>query len=390
MYNFNKILDRKNTDCVKWDMVDAGLGKNEVLPFWIADMDFEVLPELTQAIIKRAEHPTYGYTFPSENYFETFKNWAKTRHDFEVKKEEIIPVPGIVCATAFIIHALTEKGDKVMVNTPVYNPFFSVIKEHERVMVNSELKIVDGVYKYDFEDMEQKFKDGVKLFILCSPHNPTGRIWEKSELEDILALCKKYNVYIFSDEIHWDLAIKPDVKHIPMLNIKGSEELTIMSVAPSKTFNIAGLKSSMIIIRNEEIHEKIKNAVSSFHISPSLFAFKATEVAYQHGAQWVDELQAYLYNNAKEVVSFFENNLPKVKTYIPDGTYLMWLDFSAYGLSQEVIMDKLLKESLVHLNSGPDYGPNGEADGYVRLNIAIQHQLLVEGLNRIKSVFETL
>lgn len=388
MYNFDRVFDRRNTEVIKWDQIEKNFGDKSVLPFGIADMDFEVLPELKEALIKRSEHPTYGYTFASEDYFQSFIDWNKTRNNFDVKKEEMISVPGIVCATAFILYALTEPGDKIMVNTPSYDPFFNVIKEQGREMVNSALVLKNGRYEYDLVDMEAKFKDGVKLLIICSPHNPVGRVWTMEELEDIVALCEKYNVLIFSDEIHSDLVYKPGCKHIPMLNVKGAQERTIMSMAPSKTFNVAGLKSSILISRNEEIRKKVQTALAHFHVGVNLFGFKATEIAYRHGAQWTDELNAYLYENAKLTVEFFENNMPKVKAFIPDGTYLLWLDFSAYGLSQEELMDKLCKEAKVGLNDGSHYGPNGEGDGFARINIGTQREMLLKGLNQIKEAFE--
>lgn len=387
MYNFDKLLNRKDTDCVKWDELESVFGNSDLLPYWVADMDFEVLPELKEAIVKRAEHPTYGYTFPNEDYYNNFIKWNKERNDFHIEKDDIISVPGVVTATSFVIYAFTQKGDKVLLNTPIYNPFFDVIKAHNRELVTSKLILNGDRYEIDWEDFESKLKDGVKLFILCSPYNPVGRVWTREELERIVKLCKENNVLIFSDEIHSDLVF-PGHKHIPTLSIsKDAEKITISAMAPSKTFNIAGLKSSMIIVKDARLREKLSEAIEAFHLGVGLFGYKATEVAYGYGGKWTDELVEYLYENAKFVVDFFEKNMPKVKAYVPDGTYLMWIDFSAYGLTQEELIEKLKGKARVALNNGQNYGEE-DGNGFMRLNIGTTRELLQIGLNRIKEAFE--
>lgn len=387
MYNFDKLLNRKDTDCVKWDELESVFGNSDLLPYWVADMDFEVLPELKEAIVKRAEHPTYGYTFPNEDYYNNFIKWNKERNDFHIEKDDIISVPGVVTATSFVIYAFTQKGDKVLLNTPIYNPFFDVIKAHNRELVTSKLILNGDRYEIDWEDFESKLKDGVKLFILCSPYNPVGRVWTREELERVVKLCKENNVLIFSDEIHSDLVF-PGHKHIPTLSIsKDAEKITISAMAPSKTFNIAGLKSSMIIVKDARLREELSEAIEAFHLGVGLFGYKATEVAYGYGGKWADELVEYLYENAKFVVDFFEKNMPKVKAYVPDGTYLMWIDFSAYGLTQEELIEKLKGKARVALNNGQNYGEE-DGNGFMRLNIGTTRELLQIGLNRIKEAFE--
>ncbi|MCI6275783.1 MAG: pyridoxal phosphate-dependent aminotransferase [Clostridium sp.] len=387
MYNFDKLLNRKDTDCVKWDELESVFGNSDLLPYWVADMDFEVLPELKEAIVKRAEHPTYGYTFPNEDYYNNFIKWNKERNDFHIEKDDIISVPGVVTATSFVIYAFTQKGDKVLLNTPIYNPFFDVIKAHNRELVTSKLILNGDRYEIDWEDFESKLKDGVKLFILCSPYNPVGRVWTREELERVVKLCKENNVLIFSDEIHSDLVF-PGHKHIPTLSIsKDAEKITISAMAPSKTFNIAGLKSSMIIVKDARLREELSEAIEAFHLGVGLFGYKATEVAYGYGGKWADELVEYLYENAKFVVDFFEKNMPKVKAYVPDGTYLMWIDFSAYDLTQEELIEKLKGKARVALNNGQNYGEE-DGNGFMRLNIGTTRELLQIGLNRIKEAFE--
>lgn len=386
MYDFDKVFDRRGTEVIKWDRQTCGCGRNDLLPFGIADMDFEVLPELREAMVKRAEHPTYGYTFPSENYYNSFIEWNRKRNQFDIEKSEIITIPGVVCANSFIIYALTEKGDKVLVNSPVYDPFYNVINQQGRTLVTSSLHWNGQRYEIDWDDMEKKMADGVKLFILCNPHNPVGRVWTQEEMERMVELCAKYNVLVFSDEIHCDLVF-PGHKHIPFAKVSPkAAEISILAMAPSKTFNIAGLKSSMLISKNPEIYNKVNEAVQTFHVGVDLFGLKATEVVYQYGEQWVDELVAYLLENAKFVVDYVEKNLPKVKAYVPEGTYLMWLDFSAYGLSQEELMEKVMKEAGVSPNDGEHYGFEGK--GFLRFNIGTQRSVLKEGLDRIKAAFE--
>jgi len=387
MYNFDKLVDRKGTDCIKWDNMVRSYG-HDVVPMFIADMDFEVLPELQEAMIQRASHPTYGYTFPSEAYYDNFIAWNESRNNFHISKEQIIPVPGVVTAIAFALQALTKEGDKVLINTPVYNPFAATIKQTKRELVTSSLKVVDGKHVMDLEDMDKKMADGVKMMILCNPHNPVGRVWTKEELTALVELCAKHGVLLFSDEIHSDIAYGGH-HTCPMLTCcDKAKEIGFCAMAPSKTFNIAGLKSSMFIIQNEEYFNKVKEVVGAFHIGVDLFAYKATEVCYGKGAQWVDELNEYLYENAKFVVKYLEENLPKVKTYVPEGTYLMWLDFSAYGLSQEDLMNKLKDDANVGLNNGAVYGDEGV--GFARLNIGCPRSMVEQALKQIKDAFINL
>ena len=387
MYNFDKLVDRKGTDCIKWDNMARSYG-HDVIPMFIADMDFEVLPELQEAMIKRASHPTFGYTFPSEAYYDNFIAWNKSRNNFQLTKEQIIPVPGVVTAIAFALQALTNEGDKVLINTPVYNPFAATIKQTKRELVTSSLKLENGKFVMDLEDMDKKMAQGVKMIILCHPHNPVGRVWTKEELVALVELCAKHGVLLFSDEIHSDIAYGGH-HTCPMLTCcDKAKEIGFCAMAPSKTFNIAGLKSSMFIIQNEEYFNKVKETIGAFHIGVDLFAYKATEVCYGKGAQWVDELNEYLYENAKFVVKYLEENLPKVKTYVPEGTYLMWLDFSAYGLSQDDLMNKLKDEANVGLNNGAVYGDEGV--GFARLNIGCPRSMVEQALSQIKDAFINL
>lgn len=386
MYDFDKLIDRKGTECIKWDLVDRVYGSKDVIPLWIADMDFEVLPELQEAMMKRASHPSFGYTIPAPAYRENIIKWNRERNGLELEKEDIVGIPGVVTAIAFALHALTEKGDKVLINTPVYNPFASTIKALERQLVTSSLKCEGFRRSMDFEDMEEKMKDGVKMMILCNPHNPVGRVWTREELNRLVELCSRYGVYLFSDEIHSDICYGGH-KHCSILTVSDrAREIAVCAMAPSKTFNIAGLKSSMFIIKNPELREKISAGIHAFHVGVDLMAYKATEICYGCGGRWVDELNEYLYENAKFVTEFCEKRMPKVKTFVPEGTYLMWLDFSAYGLTQDDLMEKLKTEAKVGMNSGTVFGEEGI--GYARLNIGCPRFLLEKAMIQIKAAFD--
>lgn len=386
MYNFDKCFDRHNTDVIKWDRLEKDFGKADLIPLGIADMDFETLPDITNALTERASHPTYGYTFASQKYYDSFIEWNKRRNGIDIKKDEIISIPGVVCANAFILYALTEPGDKVLLTTPVYDPFFKVIEQQKRTMITSSLiKKEGGRYEFDYEDIEKKFADGVKLFVLCNPHNPVGRVWEKEELLKINELCQKYNILVFSDDIHSDI-IMDGHKYCPYINIcEDAAMRTVTAMAPSKTFNVAGIKSSVVFSKNPEIFKKVNDAVTNFHLGVNLFGLKALEVAYEYGDEYVDELCAYIKKNAEYVVDYVGKNIPEIKTYVPEGTYLMWLDCRAFGLNQDELMKKVV-DAGVAPNDGSHYGKEGL--GFIRINIGTQRSRLEEAMDRLKKAFK--
>lgn len=385
MYNFEKTVQRNGTCAIKWDWLAQLYGSDDVLPFWVADMDFEAMPELLHALEARAAHPSYGYTMPSEHYYDQFIRWNAQRNGFTITNEEIVPVPGVLCALSFTMHTLTQPGDKVLFFTPVYDPFKHVTEGQERICVISSLLNTNSSYEIDWADFEAKLNSGIKMVILSNPHNPLGRVWQSDELKRMAEMCSAHGTLIFSDDIHSDL-IFPGHSYTPIFNASvAAEDIAIVAQAPSKTFNIAGLKSSMMIIRNAKLREKVNNMLKRFHVGLDLFAYTATEAAYTHGDVWVDELCVYLHGNAQAVVSFFEDKLPRVKTYVPEGTYLMWLDFSDYALTQQQLMDKLKDEARVALNSGESYGEEGK--GFVRFNIGTSREIILEGLERIRKAF---
>lgn len=381
MYNFDKEFDRYGTEVIKWDRLAQDFGKEDLIPLGIADMDFETLPEIVEALKKRAEHPTYGYTFQSKEYYNNFITWNKKRNNMDLKKEEILSMPGIVCANAFIVAALTDQGDKILMCTPVYDPFYKVVEQQKRTIVRSSMVLRNGRYEMDYEDLDRKMGEGVKLFILCNPHNPVGRVWEKEELEKLNALCKKHNVLVFSDDIHSDIIFK-DHKYIPYINIsEDAAQRTVCAAAPSKTFNVAGIKTSVIFSKNVEILAKINEIVTAFHIGVNLFGFKTFEVAYQFGEQYVEELCDYLKSNAEYVTEYIENNIPKAHTYVPEGTYLMWVDCTECGLSAEELMKKVVGSGVAP-NDGAHYGEEG--NGFIRINIGTQRRRLEQAMECLK------
>ena len=385
MYNFDKLLDRHNTNSTKWDTLERLYGSKDVIPMWIADMDFECLPELVEAVTKRASHPTYGYFFPPEGYYQSIIDWNKKRNDFDIAKGDIVPVPGCVAATTFAIWALTNVGEKVLLHTPIYHPFYASIRDSGRQIVTSDLVQDENLkYNINWEDTEEKLKDPkCTMMILCSPHNPAGRIWTREELEKLVDLCAKHNVKIFSDEIHSDLILNG--KHIPYLAVnEKAKEIGFMVAAPSKTFNIAGLKSSFFVVQNDAMMAKLKNFYNIFHIGVDLLATLATEAAYTYGGQWVDELCVYLRKNAEFVVDYCNKNT-KIKAFVPEATFLMFLDFSAYGLSHEEIVEKC-KKAGVGMNEGSMFGEKGKM--HMRLNIGTPKHVIEEELNRLHNEFD--
>jgi cystathionine beta-lyase len=385
MYNFDKTLDRVNTNCTKWDALLRDYSDPNLLPMWIADTDFEVPPELNEALKNRINHATYGYTFAGDNYFESVIRWNQRRNDFLIKKEEIIPLPGVLCSLGFIIAALSEKGDKLLINPPVYGPFFDIVLNSERNLIVSPLKQIKDKYCIDFEDLETKLKEGVKLYLLCSPHNPVGRVWEMEELQKIVELCDRYGTLIASDEIHSDLVYSGH-KHVPITKISDkAKEIAIIATAPTKTFNICGLKVSNLICHNPILREKIKKNISRYHLSVNLFGYIATEAAYNHGDKWLNELLVYLEENAKFTQGFIHKKIPRIKTYLPQGTYLMWLDFSDYEYEQEKLMQIIQQRAGIALNDGTQFGKEGT--GFARMNIGTTRLLLARALDKLADVF---
>jgi cystathionine beta-lyase len=388
MFDFDTLLDRKGTDSTKWDALSRDYGDSGLLPFWVADMDFKCLPDLDEALRRRTVESTYGYTFASEGYFDSIVGWYARHHNLSISKQDIVNVPGVLTGLHMALAALAKRGDRILINTPVYPPFFDFSENGAYTLVHSPLKREHGRYVFDFDDMRGKLKKGVQFFVLCSPHNPVGRAWEEDELRELVRLCDEYGTFILSDEIHGDLVL-PGHRHFPILGVSGAaRRISLVASAPSKTFNCAGLKSSFLIAQNEEVRNKVKSVIARYHLYNNLFALVATRTVYDKGDAWLKELLDYLYGNAEFAVNFFDRNIPKIRAYMPEATYLMWLDFSGYGLSQEELMSRLQNIGRVALNSGTDFGEEGR--GFARFNIGTPRAFLEVGLNGIASAFRDL
>lgn len=387
-YNFDKIAERKNTNSVKFDFYKEYKIPEDAIPLWVADMDFEVCEEVKKALLETAEHGVFGYSDTKDDYFKALENWYFTYFDWKIKEQWVIKTPGVVYAIALAIKALTKENESILIQKPVYYPFSNIILKNNRKLINNPLINKDEKYYMDFEDFENKIvSENVKLFILCSPHNPVGRVWTKEELEKIGDICLKHNVLIVSDEIHSDFVFKNN-KHTVFSNIKPEfSDITITCTAPSKTFNIAGLQLSNIIIQNADIREKFNNEVLKNGLDLfNPFAIKACEASYKYGRQWLEELKTYLENNIKFVKEFLLENLPQIKLIEPEGTYLLWLDFRNLKLNQNQLDDLIINKAKLWLDSGTMFGEEGE--GFQRINIACSKSILEKALLQLKNAVE--
>ena len=385
--NFDEIIDRRNTSCLKYDFAAERGYPADILPFWVADMDFRTPAPVIDALNARAAHGIFGYTQVKDDYFSVLQNWFRTRHDWNVERSDLIITPGVVFAIANAIRAFTKKGESILIQQPVYYPFANMIRQNERVLIDSPLRLIEGHYEIDFEDFEQKLiEHSVKLFILCSPHNPVGRVWTRAELEQIAAICLRHNVIVVADEIHEEF-VRPGFRHIPFASLSDeAAAITVTCTSPSKTFNLAGLQISNIFIRNEELRRCFKEELSrTGYDEPNTLGLTGAKSAYEHGAAWLTELLAYLEENNTRTRTFLAQHLPKVTLIEPEGTYLLWLDFSAYGLSDEELNAKIIRDAHLWLDDGPIFGAGGS--GFQRINTACPWATLEQGLKKLAAAF---
>ncbi|MFZ3129631.1 MAG: PatB family C-S lyase [Desulfosporosinus sp.] len=388
-YDFDKIIDRHHTGCIKWDFNQRTFGREDILPMWVADMDFPAPEAVVEALVNRAKHGIYGYSDGMDGYYEALIDWMQERHGWEIQRDWISFSPGIVPALNELVRGLTKLGDKILVQFPVYPPFFQAVKNHGRELVSSQLTLENGRYAMDFADLEEKFGCGVKMMILCNPHNPVGRVWERVELERLGQLCLTHGVLVIADEIHGDLIYK-GYRHIPFASL--SPELALLSIictAPSKTFNLAGLQTSNLIIPNAKYRLAFRASLNLTGIHyPNVFGMTAMEAAYRHGSDWLDQLMDYLLGNLKFLNSFLDRELPQITAIQPEGTYLVWLNFRALGMKPKALQQFLVHEAGVGLSPGYLFGPGGEC--FARLNLACARSVLEEGLQRIKTAVKGL
>lgn len=388
LMDFDKVINRKNTHSLKYDFAVRRGKPEDVLPLWVADMDFQTSPKIVEALQQMVAHGIFGYSETKEEYFNAVAGYMKRHHNWDVKEEWLIKTPGVVFAIAMAVKAFTKEGDAIMIQRPVYYPFEEVILDNQRRLIDNEL-IQDptGSYVIDFEDFEEKIvKENVKLFLLCNPHNPVGRVWTKEELSKLGEICKKHGVYVFSDEIHADFVWER--KHIVFSEVsKEFEAFSIIATSPSKSFNLAGLQISNIFVPNEKNYSLIKKEIDKAGYSQvGLPGIVACMAAYEQGEEWLEEVLSYIKANAKYVEDFLAERLPKVKMTKLEGTYLVWLDFRAYGLSFEEIDDRIIHKCKLWLDSGAIFGKSGE--GFQRINIACPRATLTDALERIAKEFE--
>ncbi len=385
--DFDKVYNRKNTKSLKYDFAKIRNKPEDVLPLWVADMDFKVSSYVEDALVELAKHGIFGYSEVETPYFEAIKGWMKKRHNWEPDERWLIKTPGIVFALAMAVKAYTDKGDGVLIMPPVYYPFFEVIEDNERRVVSNELIMgEDNRYHIDFLDFEEKIvSENVKLFLLCNPHNPGGRVWTKEELLKIGDICLKHNVIVVSDEIHQDFVFG-DAKHTVFADIK--EEflgITVTCTSPTKTFNLAGTQISNIFIADEKIRHAFKKQVDAAGYSQcNVMGLVAGEAAYLYGEEWFEAAKAYIWDNIKFIQDYIDKNLKGVTMTNQEGTYLVWLDFKGTGIPAEEIDRRILYEAKLWLDSGAIFGKAGE--GYQRINAACPRSILEEALDRIRRV----
>lgn len=381
--NFDKQITRNLTGSEKWDGMNTIFGTADALPMWVADMDFESPPSVIEAMQKRVEHGVFGYTMQTDAYKQSIVNWMKQRHQWEIEADWLVFCPGVVPALSFAVQAFTEPGDKIVIQPPVYPPFHSVVQNHGRELVLNPLKQENGQYTMDLEALEQIFsRDQVKMLILCSPHNPVGRVWSALELEALTQLCIEHHVLIVSDEIHADL-VYGEQKHTPLANIsEQARSRSIICTSPSKTFNIAGLNTSNIIIPDPDIRDTFKKALQLYHVgSISALGSTAAEAAYTGGAEWLDEALVYMQHNIDYVLDYLQERIPEIKAQRPEATYLLWLDFRALGMTPDETAAFLLSRAKLAFNQGAAFGQGGE--GFMRMNIACSKATVVEAMKRL-------
>jgi cysteine-S-conjugate beta-lyase len=376
--NWNDCIERHNTHSVKWSFSDE-----EIIPMCIADMDFQVSGAITEAMKEKAKHGIYGYTTFSERYFRAIQMWWEKRHGLEVGREWIAFSPGIIPGMNILLGLLTQPGEAVIVQDPVYYPFYSTIENNGCTVLKNTLTYKNGHYQMDFDDLEAKAADPkTRVLILCSPHNPVGRVWTKDELERVAEICLQHDVWIISDEMHGDLVFEGSAHHSLFSIDEKLKQNSILCAAPSKTFNIAGLQTSILMIPNKELKEKYEQKLLSFGMArPNAFGVEGTIAAYEQGEPWLNELLMYLEENRRFAVHYLQENIPSVKAVIPEATHLIWLDCSALGMEHEELFKFFLVEAKIKFDEGYKFGPSGSR--FVRMNIACPRERLSLALQRM-------
>ncbi len=389
-YDFDSLIERKGTNSLKYDFMEEEGKPSDVLPLWVADMDFRAPDAVTEALIQASRHGIFGYSEVKLPYFQAVHDWFQENHNWDPKAEWLVKTPGVVYAVCTAIRALTNPGDAVLIQRPVYYPFSRGILENKRKLVNNPLCFREGRYTVDLKDFERKIiENQVKLFILCNPHNPVGRVWTAGELSDMGEVCRKHQVTVVSDEIHADFTF-PGHRHTVFAGIKPEySNMTITCTAPSKTFNLAGLQVSNIFIENNGLRRAFrKEMLRSGYLSLNTMGLVACQAAYRHGYPWLIELRKYLGENLEYVRNFLNRELPQIRLVEPEGTYLLWLDFRALGMEDEQLNRFILEEAKLWLDRGSLFGPEGE--GFQRINMACPRATLEEAFSRLRDAVRLL
>jgi len=384
-HTFDEVINRVDTQCVKYDLRKNIFGNPDVIPMWVADMDFRTPDFIREAVIERAKGDVYGYTFREDAYYEAIASWIKRRHQWNVKKEWISYTPGVVCAFNMAVMGLTREGDEVIIQPPVYPPFFHAVESHNRKLVLNPLIDTDDGFIMDYELLEKQAKTA-KMLILCNPHNPVGRCWTRDELQRLGDICMRNNVIVFSDEIHCDLVL-PGFKHVPFASIcTDFAQHSITAHAASKTFNLAGMATSSIIIPNDKLRTKYVDFVKNTEIDlGNIFGKIATKTAMEKGEEWLQQLLQYIQGNIDFVIDFIHREMPKIRVHKAEATYMLWLDFSAYHLDNKELNHKMIFEAGLGLNNGKEFGKQGEQ--CLRINLACPRGVVETAMDRMRKVF---
>ena len=388
-YNFDEIIDRHNTGAIKIEKCKALFGTDDLIPLWVADMDFRTPEFITNSIIQRLEHPILGYTTACEDYYQSVLNWIEHLHHWKVERQWLGFLPGIVPGLAFSVNAFTQPNDEIIVHPPVYPPFLNVPTKDDRKVVYNPLKEINGRFEMDFDDLERKITGRTRLFILCNPHNPGGRAWDKETLIQLAEICYKHGILVVSVEIHSDMPL-PGNRHTPFATASElAEQNSITYMAPSKTFNMAGLISSSYIIPNKDIRKKFSEYLENSELANgNIFAYFAARAAYQNGTEWLKQMIDYIQGNMEYVVDFLHQHVPQIKPMIPQASFLIWLDCSGMNMNSNEIQDFMVKKAKLGLNKGITFGPGGER--HLRLNIGCPRSVLIEAMSLLKKAMDEI
>ena len=387
-YNFDEIIDRRGTNALKTDALATRYGNPDLISLWVADMDFKSPPAVADAIIERAKHGIFGYTGPSQEYYDSIINWVDRHHNWKIQQEWLTFIPGIVKGIAFVIDCFTSRDHQVIIQPPVYHPFRIIPSLHHRIVKDNPLKLEAGQYKMDVDGLKAMIEPASKVLILCNPHNPGGRVWTRQELVDIAEICYEHKILVISDEIHSDLAFSPN-KHIAFASVsEKAAQNSITFMAPSKTFNIAGIVSSYSIIPNKELRDKFNAYLESSELDEGhIFAYLAAQAAYEYGDEWLTQAKDYIWKNITFVDEYLKVNIPQIKAMIPEASFLIWLDCTELNLSQKDLVSLFVDDAKLALNDGTMFGHGGE--GYMRMNIGTPLANIQKALDNLKKAVDT-